>query len=118
MFELSEVLSPGHMLCIVELYEEIDKRFRGRSWRRRIAPFRRSGGRSKMADSAVVRRAFTAPRSGIMLSTSRELEFLKFLDKLSRHLRSIREPRKALGHALREAASPSLMRVNRKRAYY
>ena len=38
-----------------------------------------------------------------MLSTSRELEFLKFLDKLSRHLRSIREPRKALGHALRES---------------
>ena len=37
-----------------------------------------------------------------MLSPSRELEFLKFLDKLSQDLRSIREPRKALGHALRE----------------
>ncbi len=38
-----------------------------------------------------------------MLSPSRELEFLKFLDKLSHDLRSIREPRKALGHALRES---------------
>jgi two-component system, NtrC family, sensor kinase len=36
-----------------------------------------------------------------MLTPSRELEFLKFLDKLSQDLRSIREPRKALGHALR-----------------
>jgi signal transduction histidine kinase len=38
-----------------------------------------------------------------MLSPSRELEFLKFLDKLSQDLRSIREPRKALGHVLRES---------------
>lgn len=37
-----------------------------------------------------------------MLSPGRELQLLKFLDKLSQHLRSIREPRKALGHALRE----------------
>jgi two-component system NtrC family sensor kinase len=38
-----------------------------------------------------------------MLSPSRELEFLKFLDKLSQSLRAIREPRKALAHALRES---------------
>src|SRR5262245_7202579 len=38
-----------------------------------------------------------------MLSPSRELEFLKFFDTLSQYLRSIREPRKALAHALREA---------------
>jgi two-component system, NtrC family, sensor kinase len=38
-----------------------------------------------------------------MLSAPRELAFLKFLDNLSRGLRSIREPRKALGHALRES---------------
>jgi two-component system, NtrC family, sensor kinase len=37
-----------------------------------------------------------------MLSPPRELQFLKFLDNLSQYLRSIREPRKALAHALRE----------------
>jgi signal transduction histidine kinase len=36
-----------------------------------------------------------------MLTPSRELEFLKFLDKLSQDLRSIREPKKALGHAVK-----------------
>ncbi len=38
-----------------------------------------------------------------MLTPSRELESLKFLDNLSQYLRSIREPRKALGYALRES---------------
>ncbi|MGH9373282.1 MAG: GAF domain-containing protein, partial [Vicinamibacterales bacterium] len=37
-----------------------------------------------------------------MLPPPRELAFLKFVDGLSRHLRSIREPRKALAHALRD----------------
>ena len=38
-----------------------------------------------------------------MLSPHRELHFLKFLDNLSRYLRSIRDPRKAFGHGLRES---------------
>ena len=38
-----------------------------------------------------------------MLSASRELEFLKFLDNLGQYLRSTREPRKALAFALRES---------------
>ena len=38
-----------------------------------------------------------------MLSSSRELEFLKFLDNLSQYLRSTREPRKALTFVLRES---------------
>ena len=38
----------------------------------------------------------------IMLSPSRELEFLKFLDTLGQYLGSTRDPRKALTFALRE----------------
>jgi two-component system, NtrC family, sensor kinase len=37
-----------------------------------------------------------------MLSSSRELEFLKFLDTLGQYLRATRDPRKALTFALRE----------------
>ena len=37
-----------------------------------------------------------------MLSPSRELEFLKFLDTLGQYLRATRDPRKALTFALRE----------------
>ena len=37
-----------------------------------------------------------------MLSPSRELEFLKFLDTLAQYLRATRDPRKALTFALRE----------------
>ena len=38
-----------------------------------------------------------------MLPPPRELEFLKFFDGFSQHLRSIRDPRKALAHALRDS---------------
>jgi two-component system NtrC family sensor kinase len=37
-----------------------------------------------------------------MLPPARELEFLKFVDNLSQHLKPMREPRKVLAHALRE----------------
>jgi len=37
-----------------------------------------------------------------MLSESRELAALKFLDRLAAHLREVREPHKALRHALRD----------------
>jgi signal transduction histidine kinase len=40
-----------------------------------------------------------------MLSPTRELQVLKFLDHLTGHLRQTREPRKALWHALRECRS-------------
>ena len=36
-----------------------------------------------------------------MLPPPREFEFLKFIDGFTQHLRSIRDPRKALAHALR-----------------
>jgi len=38
-----------------------------------------------------------------MLPPDRELEFLKFLDRLSTHLKQMRDPRKALRHSLRDA---------------
>ena len=38
-----------------------------------------------------------------MLSSHRELQFVKFLDNLSQYLRTIRDPGKALAHALRES---------------
>jgi two-component system, NtrC family, sensor kinase len=38
-----------------------------------------------------------------MVALARELEFLKLLDSLSQHLKSIRDPRKALAHTLRES---------------
>ena len=38
-----------------------------------------------------------------MLPPSGELEFLKFFDGFTQHLRSIRDPRKALAHALRDS---------------
>jgi two-component system NtrC family sensor kinase len=38
-----------------------------------------------------------------MLPPTRELEFHKFFDSLSQHLKPMREPRKALAHALRES---------------
>ena len=38
-----------------------------------------------------------------MLPPPRELEFLKFFDGFTQHLRSMREPRKALSHALRDS---------------
>jgi signal transduction histidine kinase len=38
-----------------------------------------------------------------MLPPPGELEFLKFFDGLTQHLRSIRDPRKALAHALRDS---------------
>src|SRR2546426_6182304 len=37
-----------------------------------------------------------------MLASDRELAALKFLDGLSAHLKDVREPRKALRHALRD----------------
>ena len=44
-----------------------------------------------------------SPEPESMLPPPREFEFLKFFDGFTHNLRSIREPRKALAHALRES---------------
>src|SRR5262245_43417245 len=48
------------------------------------------------------RRTSRAPSSCRMLPVQRELAALKFIDELSAHLRDVREPHKALRHALRD----------------
>jgi len=50
-----------------------------------------------------------------MVPVERELAALKFIDDLSVHLRDVREPHKALRHALREERTSAVRRVSRTR---